>query len=187
MFTSFTWADFLIAASLCMAAYYGFLAPLLFRKEILYQLQSYRRNITPSGSAGSNEATSKARSVMGNIHENISRNKLYSDAIAAAEITVESLSQEPETIQTPTVIPNDALLIGGVADLLQDLNTLVHQMAGQSSEREEVQSLIQALLQRYPYLTRTSFQQAMTVYICEEVHTHLHLQLTTAEVMSWWS
>jgi hypothetical protein len=187
MFTSFTWADFLIAASLCMAAYYGFLAPLLFRKEILYRLQSYRRNVKQSGSAGSNEAASKVHSVMGNIHEDTSWNKLYSDAIAAAEITVESLSPEPETIQTPTVIPNDALLIGSVADLLQDIKTLLHQMAGLSTERTEVQSLLQALLQRYPYLLGTSFQYAVTVYICEEVRNHLHLQLTTTEILSWWS
>ncbi len=186
MFASITWEDFLIATLFLIAAYYSIIGLLFFRKEILFVFQARGRKGIPS-TTSTQDIVQHDDPIMGAIQEDTVDTKLRVSDVVASEITIDGSSDEPETIQTGHQRTDDALLIGVVADLLPEIKILVLQMAERSSESAEVQSLIRVLLQRYPYLAQTSFQHAITVYICEELRTHLHLQLTTMEVMSWWT
>jgi hypothetical protein len=186
MFAPITWEDFLIATLVLMAAYYCIIGLLFFRKEILFVFQARGRKGIPS-TTSTHDIVRHDGSIMGAIQKDTVDTKLRVSEVVASEITIDDSSNEPETIQTVRERTDDALLIGSVADLLHEIKILVLQMAERSSESEEVQSLIRVLLQRYPYLAQTTFQHAITVYICEEIKTHLHFQLTTIEVMSWWT
>jgi predicted RNA-binding protein YlqC (UPF0109 family) len=184
MLTSFSWEDFLIIIALVVIVYYAIIVSLLFRRELLHKFQSRQRK---ESSADADLATgSKSVSpIMGSIHED---NKVYatrSSTVASDQISVHATASE--SIQVSSESADDGLLIGNVADLLQSIKTLISQLGERSSEREEIQSLIQVLLQRYPYLQGTSFQHAITVYICEEIRNHLDVQFTAAEVLPWWN
>ena len=183
MLTSFSWEDFLITIALVVIVYYTIIVSLLFRRELLHKFHSRQRKESSDDdlAAGSKSVSP----IMGSIHED---NKVYatrSNTIASDQISVHAAASEP--IEVSAESADDGLLIGNVADLLQSIKTLISQLGERSSEREEIQSLIQVLLQRYPYLQGTSFQHVITVYICEEIRNHLDVQFTAAEVLPWWN
>ena len=103
------------------------------------------------------------------------------------EVAIATSDDEPETIHSPTPQVKDDLLIGSVADLLQEIKTLVQLIAEYKTDKSESQSLFHALLIRYSHLRDTSYQEAIGLYICEAAKGQFSFDVSPKEVSTWWN
>jgi hypothetical protein len=107
------------------------------------------------------------------------------DAIAVAS---QDEIQEDIVLQKTTLAAssNDYLLVGSVADLLEEIKTLIQLISEYKSTKPESREFFHALFIRYPQLAGTTYQEAVSLYICETARSQVSFDLTHSEVSSWW-
>ncbi len=184
MFSSITWEIFLTTVVAVIGCYYGITTLLLYHQEIIQYVKT--RGQQPLVSSESTKVTA-SHSVMGNIQEESSR-ELRSTISPAEEINVASDDDQPETVTSPEVVlwTRDNLLIGSVADLLQEVKTLSQLMAECKSDKAEGESLFKTLLLRYPHLRGTIYRDAINLFIIDAARNQFAFDLSLSEINSWW-
>lgn len=80
----------------------------------------------------------------------------------------------------------DALLLGIVADILEEVKTLVKVISECEGDKEESISMFQSLLSKYPRLGQTKFRIAINMFIQEICKDQFAFDLTMREIDSWW-
>lgn len=188
MFNTITWETFLTTVILLAGGYYFITTFLLYHNEIAAWFKSRSRQSTlltsyiPTDVANSENILGKIRSDDSATAERIS-------TINTEDLSIGSTQdEEPEMVKpsTATGSSNDGLLIGNVADLLQEIKTLIQLITEYKSDRTECESLFRTLLLRYPHLRKTSYREAICQYICETAKTQFSFNLHVKEVNAWW-
>jgi hypothetical protein len=185
MFTSITWEIFFTTIIMIVGSYYGISVLLLYRREIAQKFKSQAETSFGSSLENSQEVHHPS-DVMGGISKGEYENSPRTSIIESDEIGTVISDDQVEIIQTPVSIHKDDLLIGSVADLIEEIKTLIQLIVEYKSDRVETQSLFHALLIKYPHLLDTSYQDAISLYICEAAKNHLSLQLQVDEMKDWW-
>jgi hypothetical protein len=96
--------------------------------------------------------------------------------------------QEPiQPLRQGTAASADNLLVGSVADLLEEIKTLVELIGEYKSSKAESQAFFNALFLRYPQLTKTSYQEAINIYLLDTARHHFSFEVSLPEIASWWT
>jgi hypothetical protein len=183
MFTSITWDFFLTALVAAIGSYYSITTVLLYHREIIQWIKSSGQQ--PVAQRESTGMAEPSHAVMGGIQKE-STQELRSSAAAAEEIYADATDEEPETVTSPEALSQDSLLIGSVADLLQEVKTLSQLLADYKSDKAEGESLFRILLLRYPHLRSTTYREAINFYIVDASRNQFSFDLSSSEVNAWW-
>lgn len=185
MFSSISWQEFFIVIAFSVLAYYCLTALLLFRTDIVSLL---RGQVSGSMRKDDLSLSDSGSEVMGSIQPDEEPVSLRISTNTSQEIQVLS-DGDPETLtevrQSPGV-ESGAMLIGSVADLLQEVKTLVELIAEYKSPKEEALSLFQTLLLRYPHLRESIYQEPVNLYIYENSKSRFPFSLELDEIRRWW-
>jgi hypothetical protein len=185
MFNSISWELFLTAAALLMGGYYSITSLMLYYREIAHWVKSLSHPNTPSSPFTSAEQQHNTTSIMGNASPDAERTAIRSSELSAEEITTSGSEEQPEVVNSSSV--KDDLLIGTVADLLQEIKTLIQLIAEYGTGKSESRALFNALFIRYPHLQNTSYPQAISFYICDTSKGLFSFELSVEETLSWWN
>ena len=172
MLESISWSEFFYAVTCLVVIYYSITILLLYRKEIINLFR--KGNEQGARKPGFMSSQAKPSEIMGAIqpdaptttHQSLTANELH---VAPAADT------DSNTV-------NDGLLVGVVSDLVNEIITLIISV----TNREEGEQLIKQLLSRYPQLTGSRFQPAITELIIASCRDQHHWKLDTTSVDSWW-
>lgn len=187
MFNSISWQEFLLVVSLSVVGYYCLATLLLFRLEIVSLFRAQSSKSTPADEVS--DVPDSGPGVMGTIQHQEESLIQRTSIDTAREIEVFPSNDDPETFSEVTErdpAENGAMLIGSVADLLQEIKTLVELVAEYKSPKEEGISLFQTLLLRYPYLRDSIYQEPVNLYIYEAAKSRFHFDLELEEIRQWW-
>jgi hypothetical protein len=92
--------------------------------------------------------------------------------------------QKEEQFEKPHSETQDALVIGTIADLLEEVKTLVQVIVDCEGDKEESISMFQSLLSKYTQLAETKFRTAINMFILEMYKDKCDFELTTSEIDS---
>ncbi|EOR96270.1 hypothetical protein ADIARSV_0505 [Arcticibacter svalbardensis MN12-7] len=197
MMAQFTWQHFILFILSAGLLYYLIILILFFRKDI--QLRFIRKmddqHIDPGG-------RSAERSVMGAAMEQKGQltstaEELYfapadedrevdqlEDAEQDDELSNGLASELTTTSQKPLPATDD-LLLGNIADLLQDLKTLFS-MSGEAV-REEFISLFMLLSSKYQNVAKSHLIEVVNLFILDQSKANLSFTLTREDLEQCWS
>lgn len=187
MFSSISWQTYLTILACLIGGYYGIASLLLYYREIVAIAKSrsisLRSEQTPQEEVPDEASTSIIGSAAPEPTPSIQPLELDSDALSLAA----SDTQEPDTIHPVSKNQPANLVVGSVSDLLQEIKTLIQLCEEYQSAKEECASLFNASFLKYPHLKGTTYQHAISAYVCEESKDHLPFALTLPEVQQWWT
>ena len=183
MFNFISWQSFLTLTTLLVAGYYSITSLMLYRKEIADWVKSLSHPSIPSPSTEP-ELKEPTENLMGIAQALPESYAIRSSEISAEDIITSGKDEEPETIHSAG---KDQLLIGTVADLLEEIKTLIQLIAEYRTGKSESEALFNALFIRYPHLQHTSYPLAISFYICDASKEQFAFGLSCDEVMSWWN
>jgi hypothetical protein len=184
MFNFISWQTFVTVTALAVAGYYAITSLTLYRKEIARWIKS---RVTPGVvTVGDDPAPvqSSQENFMGTPQDNLHVHGPRTSETFSEEIRTYGVNEEPEPVPSAS---SENLLIGSVADLLQEIKTVIKLIAEDRTGKTESEALFNALFLRYPHLQNTSYPLAISFYICEAAGDQFDYELTTDEVMSWWN
>ena len=184
MFDTISWQEFITTVALLAGSYYCVSAIILYRRELSAWLKSgEHQDLVPTAHPGTGRREDKDPSgdLMGkaqpdqwlNANENVELSE-------AGELRFGPSTREQETSE-------NAMILGTVSDLLQEIRSLVEAVAGSNGGREEFVSMFRSLLERYPQLNGTSYKDTINVFICDTCKEHSPFELELKEIRSWWS
>ncbi|MBL7858179.1 MAG: hypothetical protein JNM57_10870 [Cyclobacteriaceae bacterium] len=184
MFNSISWQTYLTILVCFGATYYAISAIILYHRELLHLVKG---RSAPTSEIRDDKKSTSTVSVIGASKDSLSSQPSNTPVDSDEFILSSSADQFPESIQgTPSSEPAN-LIIGSVSDLLNELKTLIQLCEEYKSAKEECASLIAASFLKYPHLKETTYQHAISAFVCEESKDHLPFALTLAEVQEWWS
>lgn len=184
MFNSITWESFLYASALLIGGYYVVTTLLLYHQEIIAWFKP--KPFAPTATAPlPEEDTPEREPMMGSVSAEEEWQHKRSALIDVEEVIIaeEATNEIPDTITAPG---KTDLLNGSIADLMQEIKTLLEMAAEYQSSKEEVAPLFTALFERYPHLKNTAYSQAVNRHVCEEGKTKFAFDLQPIEVRAWW-
>lgn len=94
---------------------------------------------------------------------------------------------EPDQLRFHNPTPDltaDSLLIGSLADLLEELKLIMLPESGLSPE--QICNRCQALLAQHPTLHKTHLQEAVSMFLLAELR-NLNLNIDLPTIRQWWS
>jgi hypothetical protein len=182
MFNTITWETFFVTAFLIAGSYYAITTLLLFHQEITGWFKSKPVAITPTNETVHSPGED---GIMGRVSPEEDWLSQRSSIINSEEVQIAELDTDdmPDTIQSPG---ESELLNGSVADLMQEIQTLLQMAAEYNSTKEECAPLFISLFERYPHLKNTAYAQAINRHICEEGKSKFSFDIALLEVRSWW-
>lgn len=189
MFNSITWEFFTSAIVIIVTGYYVITTLLLYSKELIDWVKSRSGNPVIPSDTPKHEVP--IRNVMGGINPSDTAVEERVTTVAEEVITVASEDEIQEEIHLPqkASVPSsdDHLLVGTVADLLEEVKTLIQLLTEYKSSKMESQAFFHALFIRYPKLQGTSYQDAISLYVAEAAQNHFAFELSHSEINTWWT
>lgn len=181
MFELLSWGEYLFGLLTAAAGYYIFIALVFYRNEVL----------NPSG-FGKKQAFAerigrpfnKQPDIMGKAQPDIfpiSKHVTIENPDQLIIAEVKPLSNDPDTAA------KDALLIGFIADLLQESKTLINVIAENKPGMEQTIGMIRSLLSRYSHLSLTKFRSAINLFILDLLKDDLSIDMNPADIDQLWN
>jgi hypothetical protein len=184
MFNSISWQDFLIAIVVVISSYYIITTLLLYSGEITHifkQKESKRiDSYTQDDQNGSNETNDLMGKIKYETEVNVPREK----SVTSEELQFQSSNKSEEVIVPVQTNQTDTLLIGTIADLLQEIKALAEVVS--TSSKEESVSFFKSLLQRFSKLRGTHYEDAVNMFIYNSCKEQCSFDLQPNEIKSWW-
>jgi hypothetical protein len=185
MLHTISWNQFLTVVGLILLGYYAIILLLYYRQELLAFFRGQRFAFS-TAQPTSPTAVPNLDSLMGPIKPPDAGSSPES-APLLEPLPFSLLEAEQLVVSVPRNQPSpDALLIGSVADLLEETKTLLAALAEGKGTREECQALLEALFSRYPHLIHTSYPKAINLFVQEQCQALLSFQLTLSEINALW-
>lgn len=184
MFSSITWESFLVTVLVLVGGYYCIATLLLYHKEIT---SFFKQKQTPPSEQEHPTETDEPES--NSLIGSISHEESWLNQRSSLVNTEEIVFDEAESTEIPEEIAESGkqdLLTGSVADLMEEIKTLLQLVKECGSNKEECASLFQPLFQRYPHIKNTSYQAAINRHICEESKSQFSFNIEPLDVRSWW-
>lgn len=189
MFTSITWEIFLTAIFGIVSVYYAITSLLLYSGELKAWATGKVKPVAQH-SLGDPNPTPIANDIMGDVNHSEVGAVQHMSIIGENNIAINSTDEVPEPIQIPRqgpAVQTDTILVGSVADLLEEIKTLVNLIVEYKSSKAEAAEFFHALFLRYPQLLNTSYKEAINLYILDIAQNKFSFELSLKELASWWT
>jgi hypothetical protein len=177
MFNPISWSQFLSAAACGLIVYYAVIGLLYYREEFR---QFFRKKPLPFPAQPS--TTQKVPDVMGPARQEKINHPLHPEGTPVAD--------SPAGTEAIRVIPpsseEEALQLGAVADLLEEIKTLVAALREGNGTREELQSLFEALFARYPQLVGTPYAQSVSEFAQQACRDQFSFPVSLTDLKECW-
>lgn len=173
MFQSISWHEFLTVALIGGIGYYAVSSVVLYSEEIKSFFRNGRINLP-----GSDNTTDQIQNLIG---------AAKPEPRAEWEPGSGDLQFAPLKKQEESVSPSndpDMLLVGSVADLVEEIKTLSKKTSTVS--KEAISSRFKPLLLRYPQLSSTKYRETISLLISDTLKEHSPHSISHQEVDSWW-
>jgi hypothetical protein len=183
MFNSISWQDFLIVIVIAISSYYIITSLLLYSGEItriFKQKESKQIDSDTHDQSGSNETNDLMGKIKYETEVNVPREK----SVTSEELQFQSSNESEEVIVPVQSNQTDTLLIGTIADLLQEIKALAEVVS--TSSKEESVSFFKSVLQRFSKLKGTHYEDAVNVFIYNSCKEQCSFDLQPNEIKSWW-
>lgn len=180
MLNSISWQEFFQTVVVAVGSYYAIAILLLYSKDITQKIQALKTH-TVKREPRSGVADSK--NLMGAI-----KNEQPTETIPSNQKVVSSseVSISENASDTAVQYLEDALLIGTVSDLLQEVKIIADMIAESKGNKEDAASAFQSLLKNYLHLSSTKYQEAIDLVIYDHCKNRCALQVEISDVRSWW-
>ena len=180
MLYSISWQEFFQTVIVAIGGYYAISILLLYSKEISLKIQRFK---THSVKDEPQVVEKPLNNLMGAIKselpvKNISPNQ---NLVSSTEISISENASN-----TAAKYLEDALLIGTVSDLLQEIKTIADMIVESRGMKDDAASAFQALLKNYLHLSATKYQEAIDLVIYDHCKNQCALQVEMSEITSWW-
>jgi hypothetical protein len=187
MFNSISWQDFLIVIVVAISSYYIITSLLLYSGEITHIFKQKESKQIDSDAhddqSGSNERNDPS-DLMGKIKYETEVNVPREKSVTSEELQFQSSNESEEVIVPVQSNQTDTLLIGTIADLLQEIKALAEVVS--TSSKEESVSFFKSVLQRFSKLRGTHYEDAVNVFIYNSCKEQCSFDLQPNEIKSWW-
>lgn len=152
---------------------------LLYGREITFLVKQNSLNKSATPIQDDQVPSTNDINLMGNIKIDVpSENK----------ISVEEVISQPPKEAEDSVIAIDTvaagLVVGSVADLLEEIKSLASGLTG--CPREEAATMFQQLLSRHGNLVGTPYQESLNLVIVGELADKCSINFEPAEIATWW-
>ncbi len=190
MFNAITWEAFLTTIILLVGGYYFITTFLLYHKEITSWVKS-RAGQSPETSSPATEVIEDkidSKGILGKVNSDDRLATPRTSSVNAEDLSFGSSEDEGTEMVKPVTASrpqSDHLIIGSVADLLQEIKTLIQLITEYNSNKAESASLFRTLLLRYPHVKSTEYKDAISLYICQAA-TQFSFTLDLQEANTWW-
>lgn len=179
MFEIFSWSEYLFGLLIAAAGYYIFVMLSFYRKEVLnptkFVKQVNKAEKATKPSTKQPDLLGKARLDSFPVSNHVSLEN--QDQLVIAEANPKSTDHDK----------TETLLIGSVADLLQEAKTLIQVIAENKTEKEQTIDMIQSLLVRYSHLSETKFKPAINLFILDLLKDDLSIDITPTDIDPLWN
>ncbi len=179
MFEIFSWSEYLFGLLIAAVAYYIFITLTFYRKEVLnptqFVKQGNKGEKTTNPSNKQPDLLGKARLDSFPVSKHISLEN--QDQLVIAEANPKSTDHDK----------TETLLIGSVADLLQEAKTLIQVIAENKPEKEQTIGMIQSLISRYSHLSETKFRSAINLFILDLIKEDLSIHMNPVDIDQLWN
>lgn len=177
MLNSISWSEFLTVITLLIAVYYTVSSILFYRDEISNLFR--KKNLTNNNKLSTDRVVAD-HPLMGTTKPEPPK------VIRKQSVATEELLFAPQsTNETPTPA-SDPIIIGTIADLLQESKDLAKSIAETTTSPEECVSLFQSLLDRYPQLNNATYKDAISISLFHTCKTELEIEYTLDQINAWW-
>jgi hypothetical protein len=184
MFNSISWQEFLSAISVIVGGYYVITALLLYSEEIKSIFSQRQRKAIETDASDDQNDSNESIDLMGTIKYETSVNVPHEKSVESEEINIQPLKEVEEPIDQITAISPDVLITKSVAALLREIKTIATELS--QGSREEITSIYRSLLQNYPHLIGTNYQEEISLFIKDSLSTNATHSFTLDEIKSWW-
>jgi hypothetical protein len=175
MFNSISWQQFFSTLLTVLGAYYIISFLLLYSKEIIHKVKS--KSDQPD--SGPSELKGPAIDLMGKIKKDLPNR--HEQSIEAQEINV-----AVESKQLPSIEGEDALLVGSVSDLLQEIKILIKVIKEGKGTHDDAVPMITSLLSNYEQLINTKYQASISLFIHEQLQNEFAIQSDLKNIAGFW-
>ncbi len=181
MFNSISWNEFLSAIGLIAGGYYVISTLLLYSTEIK---SIFTQRVSDSVNSNDSEQnqSNESNNLLGPVRNDVLKER-SEESVASEELRFAPASVSEEPIHTSSLVASNTVMIGAIADLLEEIKTVVADLS--EPDPKEVAILFQQLLLGHPELVNTSYQQAITIFIFTSL-IDASIQIELNEVKSWW-
>lgn len=176
MFSSISWQEFISTALVVIAIYYVIAFLVLYSRDFI---SKFRKTSSAKESTPLDEEVSSEVSLMGPVKKDALEK--YHQNLDSHDLTVEPSDSTASIANT-----EDALLIGTVSDLLNEIKVLTRVLSESKGSKDDGSPMFQSLLSNYPQLLGTKYQDSISIFIHDQCRTECDFDLHLAEVKSWW-
>jgi len=184
MFNSISWQEFLSTIGVIVGGYYTITTLLLFSEEIKSIFKQKEQKSIETDARDDQNDSNEFIDLMGTVKYETSVNVPHEKYVGTDEIRTQPLKEIEEPIDQVTPISPDILITKSVAELLREVKTIVTELSRGS--REEIASIYRSLLQNYPHLIGTNYQEEINLFIKDSLSTNTSHSFTPDEIKSWW-
>ena len=185
MFNSISWQEFLSAIGIVVAGYYAISTLLLYSEEIKFIFNQRQAKVIETDANDDQNDSNESIDLMGSVKYETSVNVPHEKVVESNEINAQPLKEIEDAIDSVMVNTPDVLIAKSVAELLREIKTVIAELSQGSPE--EITSIYRSLLQRYPQLTGTNYQDEISLFIYDSFSTEISHGFTLDEIKSWWN
>jgi hypothetical protein len=175
MFNSISWQQFFYTLLTVLGAYYIISFLLLYSKEVIQKF----KDKSGQPDSGLPEFKGPTNDLMGAIKKD--QPNRHEQSIEADEINVAS-----EAKQSPSIEGDDALLVGCVSDLLQEIKILIKVIKEGDGTHDDAVPMITSLLSNYEQLINTKYQTSISLFIHEQLQSEFASQADLKAIEGLW-
>ncbi|MBS1681584.1 MAG: hypothetical protein OJF59_001826 [Cytophagales bacterium] len=183
MFNSISWQEFLTTLAVAAGSYYVITALLLFSGEIKSIFTQKQSNAIDSEELEDQNDSNESIDLMGKVKYETLVNVPHENIVDTEEVKTQPPREAEEPIEAKVLSP-EGLLVGSVADLLEEIKIILNELT--TGSREEIISIFQSLLSRYPQLVGTNYQEEISLFLSDALATHTTHGFKPNEIKKWW-
>jgi hypothetical protein len=164
MFDALSWNEFLLIIVLILTGYYVFVSLLFYRREISLSVQNIKK-ASPLSTDKHVLEVKEENDLLGKAQPDVLPNSAHVTSTDSDQLQFSAPEQKEKQSENSHSDNQEALLIGTVADLLEEIKTLVQVIVDCEGDKDESISMFQSLFLKYPQLAETKFRTAINMFI----------------------
>ena len=183
MLHQISWFTYAVSILSLVIIYYAYVGLTFYRAEIqaiFYRLTGRQPALETSGKG---DLQIPDYDIMG---------KAQPDDVRADELSFgpADIPDEQESDQTTkAIIPagTDSRLIGDFSEMVSEAKTLIRVINESSESKENFEMLFRLIIQKYPALAGTAYQQQINDFLLSEVAPQFPFSLTANDLKNYWT
>jgi hypothetical protein len=185
MLHQISWSTYAVSIFLLIVIYYLYVGLTFYRKEIrsaIFKLTGRQPALKISETS---DLQIPDYNIMGKAQpddvEFVSQEEL---SFAPADIPDEA---QAEQLAPPSTVPEtDSRLIGDFSEMVSEVKTLIRVIKESSESKENFEMLFRLIVQKYPSLTGTAYQQQINDFLIAEGTSQFPFALTNTDLENYW-